>query len=96
MSRFEVDSDAMASTAAAVQGSIGTVTAETERMLRNLEALQTTWRGQAASTFTGLADEWRVTQHRVHESLQSIQGALVHAGQQYADVEAATVRMFSR
>jgi len=95
MSRFEVDSEAMAATSAAVQGSIATVTAETQRMMTNLEALQATWRGPAASAFAGVTGEWRVTQQRVHETLQAIQAALTHAGRQYADVEAATVRMFA-
>lgn len=95
MSRFEVDSDAMAAAAAAVQGSIASVQAETDGLMRHLEALQSTWRGQAATTFAGLATEWRATQQRVHESLQSIQGALTHAGRQYADVEESAVRMFA-
>lgn len=95
MSRFEVDSEAMSAAAAAVQASIGTLTAETAGMLRNLESLQATWRGQAASSFSGLTAEWRGTQQHVHTTLQSIQTALTQAGRQYADVEAATVRMFA-
>ncbi|MGF1646491.1 MAG: WXG100 family type VII secretion target [Kineosporiaceae bacterium] len=95
MSRFEVDSEAMAGAATAVQGSIATVTAETQRMMHNLEALQATWRGQAATSFATVTGEWRATQQRVHETLQAIQAALTHAGRQYAEVEAATVRMFA-
>lgn len=95
MSRFEVDSEAMGVAAAGVQGSVSAMTAETERMLRNLEALQASWRGQAANSFTGLTAEWRATAQHVHTTLQAIQTALTQAGRQYADVEAATVRMFA-
>ncbi len=95
MSRFEVDSDAMMAAAAATQRSIAGVEAEVNGMLHNLEALQGSWRGQAAATFADLTSQWRATQMRVQESLQSIQAALAHAGAQYADVESANARMFA-
>lgn len=95
MSRFEVDSEAVAAAAALVQASIGTISAETDGMMRHLEALQGSWRGQAATGFSGVVAEWRGASHHVHTALQSIQTALTHTGQQYADVEAAAVRMFA-
>lgn len=95
MGRFEVDSETIAATATAVHHSIESVVGETDRMMHNLEALQGTWRGQAAESFAGLTTEWRATQQRVHASAASIQAALARAGQQYEEVEAATVRMFT-
>lgn len=95
MSRFEVDSDAMASAAAATQRSIAGVEAEVNGMLHTLEALQGSWRGQAAGTFADLTAQWRATQLRVQESIRSIQAALAHASSQYADVEATNARMFA-
>lgn len=95
MSRFEVDSDAVLTASSQVQSSVATLTSEVDLMMRNLDTLQATWRGQAAAGFAGVAAEWRATQERVKESLQSIQTALALAGRQYADVELATARMFA-
>ena len=40
--------------------------------------------------------DWRATQRRVEESLEGINQALGQAGRQYADIEEANVRLFSR
>ncbi|PPK97411.1 WXG100 family type VII secretion target [Kineococcus xinjiangensis] len=96
MSRFEVDSARVGQASAAVQTSVGAITAEVDRMMRNLLDLQSSWKGQAANGFQGVAAEWRGTQERVRQSLEEIQRALASAGQQYADVEAANARMFAR
>ncbi|GAA4960755.1 WXG100 family type VII secretion target [Kineococcus glutinatus] len=95
MSRFEVDSALVSQASAAVQGSAAAITGEVDRMMRNLLDLQSSWRGQAATGFQGVVVEWRATQERVRQSLEDIQRALAAAGQQYAEVEAANVRMFS-
>ena len=96
MSRFEVDSARVSQASGAVQASAGAITAEVDRMMRNLLDLQSSWKGQAASGFQGVVSEWRGTQERVRQSLEDIQRALAAAGQQYADVEAANTRMFAR
>ena len=61
-----------------------------------LTNLQSSWTGQAASAFTGVVTEWKTTQQRVEENLAAINQALTHAGQQYAEIEAANARLFSR
>jgi len=78
-----------------VQASSTAIAAETEGMLRNLQALEASWKGQAASGFQAVTAQWRATQERVRLSLEEIQRALATAGQQYADVEAANTRMFT-
>jgi WXG100 family type VII secretion target len=96
MSRFEVDSAQVAQASAAVQGSVGTITGEVDRMMRHLLDLQGSWQGQAASSFQGVVAEWRSTQERVRACLEDINRALAAAGQSYAAAEADAVRMFSR
>lgn len=96
MSRFEVDSARVAQASAAVTGSVGSINAEVERMMRNLLDLQNSWRGQAATQFQGVIGDWRATQERVRQSLEDISSALNAAGQQYAEVEQANARMFTR
>jgi len=95
MSTFQVDSAQVASASHAVQTSSTAIAAETEGMLRNLQALEASWKGQAATGFQAVTAQWRATQERVRLSLEEIQRALATAGQQYADVEAANTRMFT-
>lgn len=95
MSRFEVDSAQVAAASAAVASSATQLGAEVDRMMRHLLELQGSWRGQAASSFQGVVEEWRSTQERVRSALEEIQRALSMAGQQYAEVEASAARMFS-
>ncbi|SDQ64648.1 WXG100 family type VII secretion target [Quadrisphaera sp. DSM 44207] len=96
MTRFEVDSAQVAQASTAVQASIGTISAEVDRMMRHLLDLQGSWQGQAAASFQGVIGDWRATQERVRACLEDIGRALAAAGQSYADVESDAVRMFSR
>lgn len=96
VSRFEVDSARVAQASGAVNASVGSISAEVDRMMRNLLDLQNSWRGQAATQFQGVVTDWRATQERVRQSLEDISAALGAAGQQYADVEQSNARMFAR
>jgi WXG100 family type VII secretion target len=96
MSRFEVDSAQVAQASAAVQASAAQLGTEVDRMMRHLLALQGSWKGQAASSFQRVVDDWRATQERVRIALEEIQRALAIAGRHYAEVEDATARMFGR
>ncbi len=95
MSRFEVDTEAVEAAAGQTQSSVVALGAEADILMRNLDQLQSVWRGQAATSFAALAADWRATHERVKEQLQAIQLALTTAGRQYGDVELSTVRMFA-
>lgn len=95
MTRFEVDSAQVTQAGAAVQASAEQIGAEVDRMMRQLLELQASWRGQAATSFQHVVDEWRGTQERVRAALEEIRTALTLAGRQYAEVEEATARMFA-
>jgi 6 kDa early secretory antigenic target len=96
MTRYEVDSAQVAAASATVRSSSAAIAAEVDRMMRALVDLQGSWRGQASTQFQHLAAEWRGTQTRVRDNLEQINAALAAAGQQYADVEERTARLFSR
>ncbi len=96
MSRFQVDSEQVASASAAVHGSVGSITSEVDRMMRLLLDLQGSWQGQAATSFQSVVSDWRGTQERVKASLEEINRALSTAGQSYAETEAGAVAMFGR
>jgi early secretory antigenic target protein ESAT-6 len=95
MSRFEVDVAQVVRAGSAVQASATTIAAEVDQMMRHLVELQGSWKGAGAASFQQVVTDWRSTQDRVRASLEEIQRALAAAGRQYAEVEDATVRMFT-
>ncbi len=96
MSRYQVDSEAVLAATGAAKSSISRIQAEVSGLYNQLVNLQSSWSGQAASAFHTVITEWKATQQRVEENLASINAALTHAGQQYADIEAANTRLFAR
>ena len=94
MSRYEVDSAQVMQASTAVQGSAQQISDEVDVMMRHLIDLQSSWRGQAATSFQSVVADWRATQERVRTSLEEIQRALAVAGRQYAEVESTTAAMF--
>jgi WXG100 family type VII secretion target len=95
VTRFQVDSAAVAGASAAVQASAVQLGAEVDRMMRHLLELQGSWQGRAATSFADVVAQWRGTQEQVRTSLEEIQRALAAAGRQYEEVEQATARMFA-
>ena len=80
MSRYEVDSAQVMQASSAVQGSAQQISDEVDVMMRHLIDLQSSWRGQAATSFQSVVADWRATQERVRTSLEEIQRALAVAG----------------
>lgn len=96
MTRYQVDSEAVLSATGAVRNSISRIQGEVAGLHGQLTNLQGSWSGQAATAFAGVIADWKTTQQRVEESLAAINQALTQAGQQYADIEAANARLFTR
>jgi 6 kDa early secretory antigenic target len=95
MSRFQVDSEAVAAATTSVQAAAGRIQGEVGALHAQLVDLQTTWTGQAAATFQGVVTDWTATQRRVEESLALLTAALAQAGRQYAEIEAQNQRLFA-
>ncbi|MCY7290509.1 MAG: WXG100 family type VII secretion target, partial [Cryobacterium sp.] len=96
MTMYQVDSEAVLSTTATARGTISRIQSDVGDLHAQLTSLEGSWSGQAASAFQGAVAEWRATQLRIEESLQSLNQALSLAGQQYADIEQANTRLFGR
>ncbi len=96
MTRYQVDSEAVLTATGAVRASIGRIQSEVAALHGQLTQLQGSWTGAAATAFSSVVTDWRGTQQRVEESLAAINQALGHAAQQYAEIEAANARLFSR
>jgi 6 kDa early secretory antigenic target len=95
MTRYQVDSEAVISTTAAVRGSISRIQAEVQGLHAQLTNLEGSWTGQASAAFQGVVSEWKATQIRVEENLGRINLALGQAGQHYAEIEASNARLFA-
>ena len=93
--RYQVDAEAVLSATTAVQSSIARIQSEVAGLHSQLTSLQGSWTGQAADAFQGIIAEWHAVEQKVEESLSSINTALTHAGQQYAEIEAANSRLFA-
>lgn len=96
MTRYQVDSEAVATATGIIRATAGRMQSDAAGMYAQLVDLQSSWTGSASTAFQGVASEWRTTQLRLEESLNAIAVALAQAGQVYADVEAQNARMFGR
>ena len=61
MSTFQVDSEAVLAHAAAARQTVGRIQGEVSALHAQLEQLQSSGTGGAASAFRGLVAEWRAT-----------------------------------
>ena len=96
MPQYQVDSDQIQSSGAAVSASVAQIRQAVNGMYANLTALQSAWRGTAATQFASVAAQWRTAQQQMEASLESIQQALSHASAVYADAESAASRLFAQ
>lgn len=76
MPQYQVDSEQIQASSAAVNSSIAQIRQAVVGMYTNLNALQNVWRGSAATQFTTVAAQWRAAQQQMEASLESIQRAL--------------------
>jgi WXG100 family type VII secretion target len=93
--RYEVDSERVSQASAAVNGSVGAIRAEVGAMMRNLQDLQSSWHGSAATSFAGVMGQWQSTQTQVEAALDAVTAALSSAARTYADAEAQASRLFA-
>ena len=96
MPQYQVDSEQIQSSSAAVQNSVGQIRQAVAGMYANLNNLQSVWKGSAATQFTSVASEWRSAQQRMEAALEAIQRALTQASTVYADAESAASRLFAQ
>ena len=95
MTRFEVDSAQVSQAAASVQARAATIRSEVAAMHRQLAELQGSWRGAAATAFSGVLGDWSATEARLEASLDQIVAAMHTAARAYADAETQASRLFA-
>lgn len=95
MSTFSTNTNEMQARSMAVQSTIERVRAEVNAMTSSLQDLQGTWQGAASTNFQSVVADWRNTQIRVEDSLNSIGTALNRASVHYEEAEAANANLFT-
>ncbi|NEG95614.1 WXG100 family type VII secretion target [Bifidobacterium sp. SMB2] len=95
MPQYQVDSEQIQSSSAAVSASISQIREAVNGMYANLNQLQSVWTGGASSQFASVAAQWRGAQQQMEASLESIQNALAQASTVYSDAEAQAARLFA-
>jgi len=95
MPQYQVDSEQIQSSSAAVNASIQSIRQAVQGMYGNLNNLQSVWRGGAATQFTAVAEQWRAAQ-QMEQSLESIQRALMQASTLYSETEMQASRLFAQ
>jgi WXG100 family type VII secretion target len=94
MANYQVDSDQIATSSAAVNSSVSSIRTAVNGMYANISQLQTVWHGAAATKFSSVADQWRSAQTQMEQSLEAIQNALAQASTLYSDAETQASRLF--
>ena len=95
MTYIRIDSDAVSAAAQSVTANIARLQHEVHSLHAQLTGLQASWQGSASTAFQSVVVQWHQTQQRVETDLSAITVALTQAARHYADIEAATLRMFS-
>lgn len=96
MSQFHVDSDALLGTTSTLRGTVDQMQSLMGSLNAQLNTLAQSWTGSAAMAFHDLVAEWQATQRMVESNLDEISVALANAHDQYAEVEATNLALFSR
>lgn len=94
MTRILVDSEEVLATNAVVQTTIDKLQNDVNTLHTQLISLQSSWQGQAATSFQELAGKWRTTAGLVQQQLGEIGQALTVAARQYSEIEAMNQRLF--
>ncbi len=94
MTIFRVDSEQVLAANHTIQATISKLQSEVELLHSQLQGLEGSWQGAAATSFQDLVKRWKLTTNGVDVQLSEIGRALTHAATQYQEIEAANLRLF--
>ena len=94
MTIFRVDSEQVLAANNNIQATIGKLQTEVESLHAQLQSLEGSWQGAAASSFQELVRRWRLTANTVEQQLGEVGRALATAAHQYNEIEQANLRLF--
>lgn len=94
MTHFSVDSEQVLAANGNIQATITRLQHEVDSLHAQLQGLQGSWQGVAATSFFELVGRWRITATTVQTQLGEVGSALAMAATQYREIEAANTRLF--
>jgi len=94
MTIFRVDSEQVLAANHTIQATISKLQSEVELLHSQLQSLEGSWQGAAATSFQDLVRRWKLTANGVDQQLGEIGRALTHAATQYQEIEAANLKLF--
>jgi len=94
MTIFRVDSEQVLAANHTIQATISKLQSEVELLHSQLQSLEGSWQGAAATSFQDLVKRWKLTANGVDVQLSEIGRALTHAATQYQEIEVANLRLF--
>lgn len=95
MAQFNVDAAQIAQASVTTSAIAGQIRSDVTQMIGQLQMLQGSWTGAAASAFADCATRWQAAQAQVEEVLNQISMALQAASRTYDDAEAQAASMFA-
>lgn len=95
MTFITIDSEAVASAATSVAANISRLQSEVVTLHTQLTTLQSSWQGPASLAFQNVVAAWHRTQIQVEHDLSAMTAALGQAARHYAEIDSATMRMFT-
>ena len=95
MAQFNVDSSQVAAAGAQAAAIAGQLRTDAAAMMAQVQSLQESWTGAAASSFADCATRWRAAQAQMEAALDSIAQALQATSASYEDAESGAAAMFA-
>ncbi|MDU0967657.1 MAG: WXG100 family type VII secretion target [Actinomycetaceae bacterium] len=95
MAHYLVDSAELTRSASATLAIADHIRSEVTAMMGQLNALESSWTGQAQVAFADCATRWHAAQTQVEGALQQISTALAQASATYEDAEAQATGLFA-
>ncbi len=95
MAQFNVDSGQLSAAGANVAAIAGQLRTDAAAMMSQVQSLQGSWTGAAASSFADCATRWRAAQSQMEAALDSIGQALHAVSVSYEEAESGAAAMFA-
>jgi WXG100 family type VII secretion target len=96
MTRYFVDSDAVFAATQSATATIARVQGDIQTLTSQLQSLQSSWGGSAATAFQDVLMQWRATHTQVETQLIGLTQTLGQVAQHYEALEQQNTQLFMR
>ena len=96
VTRYFVDSDAVLAATSSAHSTIARVQADIQTLTSQLQSLQSSWGGSAATAFQDVLMQWKSTHSQVEGQLVALTQTLGQVAQHYEALEQQNTQLFLR